>query len=65
MESVGEGPLTLGEAAQRLGMDIDELLKLVYSQQVPAGLQQGTGRLLLDERDVALLIRRRRTEHAG
>lgn len=65
MDAAGEGRLTLGEAAHRLGMDIDELLEMVYSQRLPAGLQQHTGRLLIGERVVEQLIRGEETEHAG
>lgn len=65
METPRESTLTLGEAAHRLDMAIDELLELVYSQQVPGRLQPDTGRLLLEERDVEQLERRRRTESAG
>ena len=39
--------LTLGEAARRLDMDVDALPEMVYSGQLPAHPQDGTGRLLL------------------
>ena len=57
--------LSLGEAARTLGMDIDDLLELVYSREVPAMLAPTTERLLLTAADVERLRVRRQTQQAG
>lgn len=55
METAGKHRLTLAEAARQLDMSVDALMQLVYSREVPASLQPGTGRLLLDEVEVERL----------
>jgi predicted HTH domain antitoxin len=65
MESVREGMLTLGEAAYLLGIDMEQLLELVYSRQVPAKVVRESGRMLLDEAEIQRLRNRQSTQPAG
>ena len=65
MESVREGMLTLGEAAYLLGIDMEQLLELVDSRQVPAKVVRESGRMLLDEAEIQRLRNRQSTQPAG
>lgn len=65
LEPVREGKLTSGEAAYLLGIDMEQLLELVDSRQVPAKVVRESGRMLLDEADIQRLRNRQSTQPAG
>lgn len=60
-----ENMLTVSDAAQRIGMRLDDLMALIYAGEVPARLHDETWRLLLDERDVERLRAQREASPRG
>lgn len=64
METVTQGRLTLGEAARRLGTDVDALLQLIYRGQLRASVEHDSGRLLIETGDVERLSSPARTHHS-
>lgn len=58
--STPQSSVTVAEAARRLGLDMEAVLELVYSHQLPAAFEAATGRIRLAGDEVERLRRERR-----
>ncbi|MBA2731174.1 MAG: helix-turn-helix domain-containing protein [Euzebyaceae bacterium] len=52
MGTVQEATLTLGEAARRLGISVETLLRLIYDGKLAATPEPASGRLLVSSKDL-------------